>query len=273
MGFDCSRGSIVWNLCGETKPGKNTMIAYGGRFDYQLEDCQKACHKLRELYCAGFTISMDKLIACLNPSNEHHSVVDLVVFITGSRPPVKDISQTLKSLWSANIKCCFIESQDDDDLAKSYGANHILILGEGGCIRVKSWHSYRYQEASVSRNEAIEYIKKNLSPDFHVGAPQEQFQLVRNISMTNASEAASSGLPSYEIVFIANEKLSTSKKRKLENQIEQKFEKVLHKFGRKENFIIFAIELDSKQIRRFLTCIDPTSKEQSQAEFDNVLKG
>lgn len=273
MGFDCSRGSILWNLCGETKPGKSTLIAYGGRFDYQLEDYQKACHKLRELYCAGFTIAMDKLIACLNVSNEYHSVVDLVVFITGNRPHVKDICPILNSIWQANIKCSFIESQEEDDIAKNMGANHILVLGEDGCIRIKSWVNDRYQERSVSRGEAIEYLKKNLSADFNVGSQLEPNNLVRNNSVSSIANDNGTTLPSYEIVFIANEKLNASKKKRLENQIEQKFEKVLHKFSRKETFIIFAIELDAKQIRALLSCIDPNSKDQSQSEFDSVLKG
>lgn len=272
MGFDCSRGSILWNLCGETKPGKSTLIAYGGRFDYQLEDYQKTCHKLRELYCAGFTIAMDKLVACLTPSNENHSVVDLVLFITGTRPPVKDICQIMNSLWTANIKCCFIESQDDDDIAKNMGANHIFILGEDGCMRIKSWQNDRYQEKSVSRAEAIDYIKKNLNADFYVGSQLEVNNLVRNNSVSSITNDATTGLPSYEIVFIANEKLNASKRKRLENQIEQKFEKVLCKFSRKETFIIFAIELDAKQIRSLLGCIDPNSKDQSQSEFDSVLK-
>lgn len=273
MGFDCSRGSILWNLCCETKPGKSSLIAYGGRYDYQLEDYQKTCHKLRELYCAGFTIAMDKLIACLNPSNEHHSVVDLVVFITGTRPPVKDICQIMNSIWTANIKSCFIESQDDDEIAKNLGANHIFVLCEDGCIRIKSWQNDRYQERSVSRAEAIDYLKKNLSADFHIGSLQEPNNLMRNNSISNiTNDITTIGLPSYEIVFIANEKLNSSKRKRLENQIEQKFEKVLHKFSRKENFIIFAIELDGKQIRSLLSCIDPNSKEQSQSEFDALLK-
>lgn len=273
MGFDCSRGSILWNLCGETKAGKSTLIAYGGRFDYQLEDYQKTCHKLRELYCAGFTIAMDKLIACLNPLNEYHSSVDLVVFISGSRPPVKDVCQMMKSLWESNIKCCFFESQDDDDIAKNLGANHIIVLGEDGCIRIKSWVNDRYQERSVSRGEAIEYLKKNLSADFYVGAQQELNNLMRNNSVSSiTNDICTIGLPSYEIVLIANEKFNSSKRKRLENQIEQKFEKILHKFCRKEIFIIFAIELDGRQIRAFLSCIDPNTKDQSQSEFDAILK-
>jgi hypothetical protein len=196
-----------------------------------------------------------------------------VVFINGSRPPLKDVCQYLKSLWTSNIKCIFIESQDDDDIAKNLGANHIFVLGEDGCIRIKSWLNDRYQEKSVSRGEAIDYLKKNLSADFYVGSQPEMNNLTRNNSVSNiTNEISTNGIPSYEIVFIANEKLNLSKKKRLENQIEQKFEKVLNKFSRKESFIIFAIELDGRQIRALLSCIDPNSKDQSQSEFNAVLK-
>lgn len=276
MGFDCSRGSILWNVTGETKPGKKQIMAYGGRFDHQLEDFQKSCQKLRELHCAGFTIAMDKLLMCLNQSNEHHSVVDLVVFVAGLKPPVKDICNLMNSLWAADIKCCFIESacvQVDDDVARNLGANHICVLGENGCIRVKSWLNDRYQEKSVSRAEAVDYLKKNLSPNFHL--VQEPNHLIRHNSigsMVNIENVVI-GSPAFEIVFIANEKFNVNKRKRLENQIEQKIENVLQKFTRKETFIIFAIELDVKQIRALLSCIDPNPKEQSQSEFEAVLKG
>lgn len=277
MGFDCARGCVLWNVVGETKSGKKQVIAYGGRYDYQLEDYQKSCQKLRELYCAGFSIVMDKLLMCLSQSNEFHSVVDLVVFVTGSRPPVKDICHLMNSLWAADIRCCFIESlssHEDDDIARNLGANHIFVLGEDGCIRVKSWQNDRYHDKSVSRAEAIDYLKKNLSIDFQLVQHQELNHLMRNNSVASMSnEITSSGSPAFEIVFIANEKLNANKRKRLENQIEQKIENVLQKFTRKETLIIFAIELDAKQIRPLLSCIDPNPKEQSQSEFDAILKG
>jgi hypothetical protein len=279
MGLDCARGGIVWNLTGELKKEKKQVLAYGSRYDYQLEEYQKSVQKSRELYCAGFSIVMDKLLACLNQSNECHSVVDLVVFVTGTRPPVKDICQIMNSLWSANIRCCFIESQDDDDIARNLGANHIFVLGEDGCIRVKSWQNSdgRYQENSVSRSEAIDYLKRNLNIDFHMSQHQQDSHiLMRNNSTSSVNNATNNeNHPiSCEIVFIVNEKLNANKRKRLENQIEQKIQNSLQKFVRgKETILIFAVELDAKQVRTLLTCIDPNPKEQSQNEFDAFLKG
>lgn len=263
---------------GDTKSGKKQMMAYGGRYDHQLEDYQKSCQKLRELYCAGFSIFMDKLLMFINQSNEHHSVVDLVVFVTGARPPLKDVCHLMNSLWATDVRCCLIESlltQDDDDIARNLGANHIFVLGEDGCIRVKSWQNDRYQEGrSVSRAEAIEYLKKNLSANFKLVCHQDVNHLVRNNSIisTNNDSNNQHGLPPFEIVFIVNEKYNANKRKRLENQIEQKIESVLQKFTRKEVFVIFAVELDAKQIRALISCIDPNPKEQSQSEFDAVLK-
>lgn len=40
-GYDCTRsGSIIWQMIGEIKPGKMTVLACGGRFDNALEDFQ-----------------------------------------------------------------------------------------------------------------------------------------------------------------------------------------------------------------------------------------
>jgi hypothetical protein len=278
MGFDCTRGGIVWNLTGEIKKEKKQILAYGSRYDYQLEEYQKSVQKSRELYCAGFSIVMDKLLACLNQSNECHSVVDLVVFVTGTRPPVKDICQIMNSLWAADIRCCFIESNDDDDIARNLGANHIFVLGEDGCIRVKSWQNERYQESSVSRAEVIDYLKKNLNIDFRISQNQQEsnHQIARNNSTSNVPSYETyptSGLSTCEIVFIVNEKLNANKRKRLENQIEQKVQNVLQKFARKETLLIFAVELDARQLRSLLMCIDPNPKEQSQNEFDTFLKG
>lgn len=265
MGYDCSRsGSIIWQMRGELKNGRQTIIAYGGRYDHQIEDHQKLLQRSgmtisnREMYCAGFSLAIDKLVTCLNQLSDtksYRSVVDLVVYVTGLRPPLKEICQIMKSLWSAGIKCCFIESQthDDEDVARDLGANHIIVLGEDGCQRIKSWQNDRYHERSVSKAEAIEYLKKNLSMEIN-STSTEQNHVVRNSSLTNVpnSENTSSGLPSYEIIWITNEKINSNKKKRLENQIEQKLSNVMLRFSKRETFVIFAINIDSHQIRALI---------------------
>lgn len=238
----------------------------------------------REIYCAGFSLAIDKLVlglSQLNDLNQNRSVVDLVVYVTG-RPPLKDVTQILKSLWAAGIKCCFVEApnqKDEEDIfAKDLGANHIIILSEDGVLRVKSWQHDRYDERKVTRSEIVEYLMKNLNAD--VNAIAESFQqiqgLPRNNSVTSISgknfETPTPGVANLDVIFTLPEKPALNKRKRLENQIEQKLENVMQKFRQKETFTIFAVDLESKQIKALIGCIDPNPKNQSQCELDAILE-
>lgn len=284
--YDCSRqGTIMWQMIGEMKTGKFTVLCAGGRYDNALEDFQKTASaaKLtivnREMYCAGFSLAIDKLVLCLSQINDlctiadyHRAVVDLVVYVTGLRPPLKEVTHIMKSLWAAGIKCCFIEApslkDDEDAYAKDLGANHILVLGEDGCLRVKSWLTDRYFEKNVTRAEIVEYLKRNLNAD--VTAISENIAIQRNNSVNNVPSSA--GLPTLDIVFVTTEKFNANKRKRLENQIEQKLGNILEKFNKRETFAIFAVELDVQQIKKLVGCIDPNPKDQSQTELDAMLE-
>lgn len=239
----------------------------------------------REMYCAGFSFAIDKLVVCLSQLtdlNYHRAVVDLVVYVTGARPPLKEVTQILKSLWAAGIKCCFVEAptakEDEDSWAKDLGANHIVLLGEDGCLRVKSWTHDRYSEKNVTRVEIIEYLKKNLNTN--VTAINENLHqslsLTRNNSISNMTnknaEVITPGLPPLDVVFVTIEKLNLNKRKRYENQIEQKLGNVMQKFNKKETFTIFAVELELKQIKALVGCIDPNPKDQTQSELDVLLE-
>jgi hypothetical protein len=241
----------------------------------------------REMYSAGFSLVIDKLVNCLNQMadlNDCKSVVDLMVFVSGARPPLKEVAQILKSLWAAGIKSCFVESlnskDDEDARAKELGANHILVFSEDGCLRVKSWHGDRYFEKNVTRMEIIEYLKKNLNADVTTlnETLHQNIGLIRNNSVTGMSnknfEPPTPGQPRppLDVVFVIAEKLNINKRRRLENQIEQKLGNVMQKFNRKETFIIFAVELELKQIKSLIACIDPNPKDQSQSDLDAMLE-
>jgi hypothetical protein len=240
----------------------------------------------REMYSAGFSLVIDKLVNCLNQMadlNDHRSVVDLMVFVSGARPPLKEVAQILKSLWAAGIKSCFIESlnskDDEDSRAKELGANHILVFSEDGCLRVKTWHGDRYFEKNVTRMEIIEYMKRNLNADVTAITEtlHQNIGLIRNNSVTGGMsnknfEALTPGLPPLDVVFVIAEKLNINKRRRIENQIEQKLGNVMQKFNRKENFIIFAVELELKQIKSLIGCIDPNPKDQSPSDLDAMLE-
>jgi translation initiation factor 2-alpha kinase 4 len=103
MGHDCSKpGGIVWQLRGELKADKHnrpSLFACGGRFDNLIDDYQKGAHSKgltivnREMYSAGFSFAMDKLVFALTQSDDHNNqaIVDILVFVSGARPPLKEV--------------------------------------------------------------------------------------------------------------------------------------------------------------------------------------
>lgn len=236
------------------------------------------------MYSAGFSLVIDKLVNCLNQMtdlNDHKSVVDLMVYVSGARPPMKEVAQILKSLWLAGIKCCYIESlnskEDEESRAKDLGANHILALSEDGILRVKSWHDDRYFEQDVTRVDIIEYLKKNLGTNVRAISESlhQNLSLVRNTSVPGTSSKnfeSSNGMPPLDVVFVIAEKLNITKRRRLENQIEQKLGSVMEKFTKKTTFAIFAVDLELKQIKSLIACIDPNPKDQSQSDLDAMLE-
>lgn len=232
----------------------------------------------REMFSVGFSLSVEKLVSALSQLNDMNSqaVVDLVVFVTGSRPPLKEVTQFLKAAWAAGIKCSYIEALTcDNEMAKELGANHIIVFGEGGTQLVRSWQNGRFHEFKMSMPEIIEYVKKNLSID--LGNPDNS-QLMRNNSVVNASVnnkvsvfEASSSLPSLLCIIVVNEKLNSGKKKRIENQVEQKLSDVLGKFTKKVNIVMFAVELSMAQIKALICCIDPNPKDQNSSESQELM--
>ena len=91
----------------------------------------------REMFSSGFSFALDKLVLALSQLNDRNNqAVDVVVFVTGPRPPLKDVLSLLRSLWSAEIRCSVVEAATfDEDVGNELGANHIILLGEGGELR------------------------------------------------------------------------------------------------------------------------------------------
>lgn len=239
----------------------------------------------REMYCAGFSLALDKLVLCLSQLSDlsqYRATLDLMVYVTGNRPPLKEVTQIMKSVWAAGIKCCFLEApnykDDEDAWARDLGANNIVVLGEDGCIRWKTWQHDRYFEKHTTRMDILANLKRNLNAD--VAAITESIHqtisISRNNSVTSMSnknfEIPGPGLPTLDVVFVMMEKPNVNKRRRLENQIEQKMGSVMQKFNKKETFAIFAVELDVRQIKSLIGCIDPNPEDQTECELDALLE-
>lgn len=241
----------------------------------------------REMYCAGFSLAIDKIVLCLSAKNDLNwrqiaSSADLMVYISGSRPPLREVTNILKSIWDAGIKCTFVEvessnANDDEFWANVSGASQIILVGEDGSLKVKSLQTDHYSEKSLSLMEVMDYIKRNLNVDVSAIAEtlHQNLSIARNNSLTNVQsknfDAPVVCSKTIDVIFVTTEKFNLNKRRRIENQIEQKLGNVIQKFNKKETFAIYAVELDSKIIKALIACIDPNPKDQTLTELDLLL--
>ncbi|XP_058119579.1 eIF-2-alpha kinase GCN2 [Anopheles ziemanni] len=288
-------GGIVWQLLGELKPKRKnplTTIAVGGRYDGKLLEFQKSginnglqVPKV-ELSGAGFSFLLDKLVNAIAPTAGYEPV-QVMICVTGSRPQLKEVAHILRPLWSNGIKTAVVETSAAtvDDLGKEAGANVVVLLGDGGELRVRSWDNDRFQERHVTRPDLIAYVMRTFRrPD---AAPDEVIsQALQNVTLGSASSVSSfstsfttsassssvklssttgaanvsqsgNGTPPIDLVFLTNEKVNPNKKRRFEHQVEHKLSPVLSKFHRKEKVTLIVVDLPSSPLRGLVGLIDP----------------
>ncbi|EAA00405.4 AGAP012368-PA, partial [Anopheles gambiae str. PEST] len=283
-------GGIVWQLLGELKPKRKnplTTIAVGGRYDGKLAEFQKSginnglqVPKV-DLSGAGFSFLLDKLVNAIAPTAGYEPI-EVMICVTGSRPQPKEVAQTLRPLWSNSIKTCVVETSAGavDDLGKEAGATVVVLLGDGGEMRVRSWNHDRFQELHVTRPELMPYILRTLRrSDVSTG---ELSQALQSTSLGGASTSASSSAasqqqsintsPPLDLVFLTSEKINTSKKRRYEHQVEHKMSPVLSKFHRKEKVTLIMVDVPSAPLRGLVGLIDPLEC-GSQEDDDDIPSG
>lgn len=129
--------------------------------------------------------------------------MDVVICVTGSRPPLKEITHILRSLWTAGIRTGVVEaagSNEAQDMAKDLGAIHVILFGGDGSLRVRSWNGNGFREKQVNRQELTEYIQKMLRPDQITNSANEINQPIASVSMkTNLFSGPS--IPEVEVTF------------------------------------------------------------------------
>uniref|UniRef100_A0A182U9B1 non-specific serine/threonine protein kinase n=1 Tax=Anopheles melas TaxID=34690 RepID=A0A182U9B1_9DIPT len=305
-------GGIVWQLLGELKPKRKnplTTIAVGGRYDGKLAEFQKSginnglqVPKV-DLSGAGFSFLLDKLVNAIAPTAGYEPI-EVMICVTGSRPQPKEVAQTLRPLWSNSIKTCVVETSAGavDDLGKEAGATVVVLLGDGGEMRVRSWNHDRFQELHVTRPELMPYILRTLRrSDVSTGELSQalqstslggastsasfsyssSFTAISSTTSTRLSSASSSAAnqqqsintsPPLDLVFLTSEKINTSKKRRYEHQVEHKMSPVLSKFHRKEKVTLIMVDVPSAPLRGLVGLIDPLEC-GSQEDDDDIPSG
>uniref|UniRef100_A0A182MN55 non-specific serine/threonine protein kinase n=1 Tax=Anopheles culicifacies TaxID=139723 RepID=A0A182MN55_9DIPT len=304
-------GGIVWQMLGELKSKRKnplTTIAVGGRYDSKMAEFQKSginnglqVPKV-DLSGAGFSFLLDKLVNAIAPTAGYEPI-EVMICVTGSRPQLKEVAQILRPLWSNGIKTCVMETSAAavDDLGKEAGANVVVLLGDGGELRVRSWNHDRFQERHVTRPDLMAYILRTFRrSDVTAGEISQSLQTTSlggsstsasfsySSSFTTTSTSASMKLssagsaaasqqqpinssPALDLVFLTSEKINTSKKRRYEHQVEHKLSPVLSKFHRKEKVTLIMVDVPSAPLRGLVGLIDPL--ECGSQEDDDLLPG
>lgn len=175
------------------------------------------------------------------------------ICVTGSGPPLREITQILRSLWRAGIRTGIVEaneSNDAQDMAKDLGAVNIILFGEDGSLRVRSWRNDNlFREQQLNRQELTAYIQKILRPDHQSG----------DISQTNPNPSIKRDFltgPEVEVTFSTPEKLNANMRRRYENQLKQHMSQSLSLFGKKDSFKVIVVELPSALLKAITGAID-----------------
>lgn len=284
-----SSGGIVWQMLGDLKPNRTagqSVFAVGERYDTMLLEYQKQAQTCnvsiphRPISGAGISFSLDKLVSAVGKSFEEECrSIDVVVCVSGSRPPLKDVAHILRTLWCAGIRSGVVEGSGPDeaqDHAKDLGASHFILFGESGLLRVRSWVHGRFYERSVGRSELVEYIHRMLRSDTHQSTDSSAIPLASTSSGNNLNHAVNSymnNMPNVDVYFVGPEKLSSNMRRRIENQVIQQMFSTLQQFGKKEHFKVIISEIPSAVVNAIIGAVNPrVLKEETDKEMMYVYE-
>lgn len=213
----------------------------------------------REISGVGFSVALDKIISALGKVDiENYRSMDVVICVTGSRPPLKEVTHILRSLWTAGIRTGVVEangSNEAQDMAKDLGAVHVILFGEDGSLRVRSWNDNGFREKQLNRQELTEYIQKMLRSDQSVNGANEINQPIANVSM-KSNLFTGPTIPEVEVTFSMQDKTTANMRRRYENQLKQHMSPSLTMLGKKEVVDVIVVELPPNVLRAVIGAID-----------------
>lgn len=171
----------------------------------------------------------------------------------------------MRFLWSHGIKTSILEGAISmEESAKEAGANLVVMLGEGGELRVRTWNHDRFQECHITRPELLGYILRTLRPDQSTNEVTTALQSASLASSTSTksvpslvSQNQNNSTASLDLIFLTAEKVNTNKKRRYENQVEHKLSPILSKFQKKEKISLIMVDLPNAPLRGLIGLIDP----------------
>ncbi|XP_037027743.1 eIF-2-alpha kinase GCN2 isoform X2 [Bradysia coprophila] len=261
-------GGIIWQMLGDMKTTRRVgqcIMAVGGRYDSMLTEFQKRAQDSgvsipnREISGVGFSVALEKIISALGKVDiENYRSMDVVICVTGSRPPLKEVTHILRSLWTAGIRTGVVEatgSNEAQDMAKDLGAVHVILFGGDGSLRVRSWNDNGFREKQVNRQELTEYIQKMLRPDQSTNSVNDVNQAIANVSM-KSNLFTGPTIPEVEVTFSMQDKPTANMRRRYENQLKQHMSPSLTMLGKKEVVDVIVVELPPNILRAIIGAID-----------------
>lgn len=216
-----STGGVVWQLMANLKTEKASVIAVGERYDTMLLEYQnqaqncKSNNQTRKISGAGLSFSLDKVVAAIgNEFDRECRGIDVAICISEEYPSLKEVTQILNSLWSADIRSGFVDAVNKDDaleLAEDLGAIHVIFLTDDGYLLGSSRNGKRHQEKKITRAELIPYIQKMLENDNYALSTS-----LSNISIKSALHSTNNNInPRVTIDFLN----STYQQKRQENLV------------------------------------------------------
>lgn len=282
-------GGVVWQLIGALKAKRKnplTTIAVGGRYDTKLTEYQKSgiSNGLQvpkvDLSGAGFSLQLDKLVYAIG-SPAGCEPVEVMICIMGSRPPSKDIVQIIRSFWTHGIKTGLVEGASSiEELAKETGTNLVVMLGEGGELRVRIWEYGCFRERHVTRPELISYVLRILRPDTSMNDVSTSLQntsltgntSTKSIPALMSGQSQNNSTASLDLIFLTSEKINTNKKRRYENLVEHKLSPILAKFQKKEKISVIMVDLPNGPLRGLIGLLDPAECASDERSSTNSVE-
>ncbi|CAH1394203.1 unnamed protein product [Nezara viridula] len=262
-------GLMVQVICSQKnrpKETERTILLSGGRYDNLLQLLKESlprddgkCNQ----YVIGFTMSVDKLIFCLE-GEDKLSHIDAMVCVIGKITMSHDKLSLLRDLWKHGIKTSFVQSiQTLEEIqchCRNAGIPVIILIKEteAGFARIRTLTKDRFYEKKVPISDVVEYIHKAKS------------QTLDNVGCVKTEVKSHSPTEGPLITFVTPEKLNQGAKRRYESQILNNLSAVFMKFSTKVKIEIFATPFDSELLKAVANIVD--SKTKCEIDLSSLIK-
>lgn len=291
--LDRTRSGVVWQFVADLKTSKSRgpdVMAVGGRYDDLLSGLQRTAANSgaisvpeKSICGVGFSFALDKLVLALGPNwcGSEYKAIDVLLCVTGSRPPTHIVTEIMRMLWSLKIRCGVLEAttlHEAEGAARDLGTRHLVILGEDGSLRVSSWENKIFNYHQMTRAELNEHflrLKTNEGGDergsqmtgsygtyansYSYASSAGTLQTYGGDSGSNSGSGKGGGggpVQNVDVVFSVHEKLISHMRKRLHNQIVQQMQATLNLFNKAERVKVYALELTSQTLGAFVGVLD-----------------